>query len=184
MSTGAIAKRYARALLSYATERGEAQRVYDQAEHFTTAYFAVPALREMLLSPIKGSKERIEVVIKAVGSPLCPSLEHFVRLVMRHHREHHLHFMLHSYLRLYKEQQGLHEGLLEVAYPLSEEQLARLKGALRSVTGGELSLREEVEESLVGGFRLRIDDLQIDNSLRNRLERLKRHYSENSNRIV
>lgn len=184
MSTGAIAKRYARALLAYATERGEEEVLYRQTECFVRAYMAMPQLREVLLSPVTSGEERVKLVRQAVGGILTKSLEDFLHLVTRHRRYPYLYFMLHSYRILYKEERGMHEAHLETAYRLSEPQRQRLHEVLQHLCGGTLELQEEENPALLGGFRLRMDDLMIDATLRSRLERIKRYYSDNSNRIV
>lgn len=184
MNTGAIAKRYARALAVYAAEQGEQERVILEAGHLIEAFRKCPALGEALRSPVRRANERLKLMRLAADGELSRCMERFLELVVRHRREEQLLFILHSYLALCKELKGIHEAELKVAYPLTEEHLERLRRALQQVTGGELKIRESCDPSLVGGFCLRIDDLLVDASLRSRLERLKRLYGENSNRIV
>ncbi len=184
MNTGAIAKRYARALAAYAAEQGEQERVILEAGQLIEAFRRYPSLGEALRSPVRTAKERLELLRAAADGRLGECMERFLALVLRHRREEQLLFILNSYLGLCKELKGIHEAELKVAHPLSEEHLERLRGSLQQLTGGELRIRESCDPALVGGFCLRIDDLLIDASLRSRLERLRRLYGENSNRIV
>ena len=60
------------------------------------------------------------------------------------------------------------------AYPLTNENIDRLKIALNKILGKTIFIDTEVDESLIGGIMLRIGDQVADDSIRNRLEMLKR----------
>ncbi len=184
MSTGIIAKRYARALLAFATECNEQDTTYEQAVRIAGAWSQAAILREVLYSPISNDEQRIEMLRQAAGNELCATMNRFLRLVLQHHRVGCLIFILHSYIGLYKEQKGLHEAYLESAWPLSEQSLERLKRLLEAHTGGEVRLHETSNRELLGGFRLRLDDLLIDATLRRAVEELKDRFDEKRNRIV
>jgi len=60
------------------------------------------------------------------------------------------------------------------AYPLAAENTERLKTALNKILGKTILIDTEVDESLIGGIMLRIGDQVADDTIRNRLENLKR----------
>lgn len=57
-------------------------------------------------------------------------------------------------------------------FPLSESQAERLKAALQAKFGKRVTLAAKVDESLVGGARIRAGDKVIDGSVRGRLDKL------------
>ena len=60
------------------------------------------------------------------------------------------------------------------AHHLTTANTDRLKAALNKILGKTILIDTEVDESLIGGIMLRIGDQVADDSIRNRLEILKR----------
>ena len=63
--------------------------------------------------------------------------------------------------------------MARVAQPLSPEQDAEIRAAVKAATGLTPVLKVQVDPKLLGGVRLTIDGRVADNSLRSGLERLK-----------
>lgn len=51
---------------------------------------------------------------------MSASLEGFVRLVLRHRREHYLYFMFYSFTDLYRRRHNIREALLVTAAPVDD----------------------------------------------------------------
>lgn len=60
------------------------------------------------------------------------------------------------------------------AHSLSDANIDRLKTALNKILGKTILIDTEVDESLIGGVMLRIGDQVADDTIRNRLDILKR----------
>ena len=65
-----------------------------------------------------------------------------------------------------------------------EAVLKRIDDFARRIDGGEVQIHQEVRPELVGGFIFRIGDLMIDASISTQIARLKRAFSQTTNRIV
>ena len=94
MYTGLIANRYAKALAAYAAAGGEERRTYDEVKRLIGCYREDATLREALFSPVLSAEKKLGFVCRSFGGRPCAALEAFIRLVLRHHREHYLYFML------------------------------------------------------------------------------------------
>ena len=60
-----------------------------------------------------------------------------------------------------------------VASELDESEIVSLKSSLNSALGKNIDLSLKVDESLVGGIRLRIENVFLDATIQNQLNRLK-----------
>ena len=58
------------------------------------------------------------------------------------------------------------------ARPLTEAQEKALRGRLASFSGKEVHLEKAVDESLIGGVRVRLENTVFDDSVRGRLDAL------------
>jgi F-type H+-transporting ATPase subunit delta len=56
---------------------------------------------------------------------------------------------------------------------LSDDQQTRLAAALRSATGKDVEIRVVIDDSLMGGLLVQIEDEVIDGTVRNRLKQLR-----------
>ena len=158
MNTGAVTKRYARALLLYTQEQGSGARVCEQ-------------VRRILRDP------------SSVPSPLEPDLERFVALVVSKGRRDYLRIILRAFVDMYAESVGLKNVKLTTAYP--EDGLEdRIKSDIERRTGCPVVIETDVDPSLIGGFRVTVNGMMMDASVRHQLELLKQQFIEKNNRLV
>ena len=158
MNTGAITKRYARALLLFTQEQGSGARVCEQ-------------VRRLLRDP------------SSVPSPLEPDLERFVSMVMSKGRRDYLRSILRAFVDMYAESVGLKNVKLTTAYP-EEGMENRIKSDIERRTGCPVVIETDVDPSLIGGFRVIVNGMMMDASVRHQLELLKQQFIEKNNRLV
>ena len=150
MYTGLIASRYASALAEFSAANGDEERTYDEVRRLIGLYRRDRSLRDMLFSPVVGDEAKLEVLRGAFGRPMSASLEGFVRLVLRHRREHYLYFMFYSFTDLYRRRHNIREALLVTAAPVDDRFAERVCRAAESRTHGEVRLAREVRPELIG----------------------------------
>lgn len=174
MYTGLIAKRYAKALFDFALSKGEDKLVYAQVLELIEYFAHNASAKEQIASPVVAAQIKKAFVFAGVKDEVCSSLQRFVDLVMQQGREEFLVFMLHSYTSLYKEHYRIAQVEITVAAPLGEgveEGIANL--VQKNTECSSVQLRTRTDESIIGGFVLRIDDMQMDASVASQLGKLK-----------
>lgn len=185
MYTGLIAARYATALADFAAANGEECTVYDDVLRLIAVYGEDVSVRTALYSPVLPAAAKQALLRQALDGKVCPTLDRFIELVLHHRREKYLHFMLHSYVGLYKRRHGIVDATLTTAIPVSDEEADRIAGLAQMRTHSrDVELHRTVDPSLVGGFVFRMDDLLVDASLSRQLGILRRQFGNNRNRIV
>jgi F-type H+-transporting ATPase subunit delta len=105
---------------------------------------------------------------------LPPLVGDFIRLLHLKGRLGLLGEISQAYQKLLDEKNGLARGVLTVAAPLDDRQLAAIKAALGTFVGREVELTVKEDPALIGGVVARIGDLTVDGSLRTRFDRLSR----------
>ena len=157
MNSGAVTKRYATALLLLTQESGRGEQVCAQI---------IAMLRD-----------------SAVPADLEPDLAAFVAFVARKGRQDYLRRILRTYVDLYCESSGLKHVILTSAVP-SPELENRVRAELQQRLGSRLLMETEVDPALVGGYRIEIDGMMLDATVRRQLQILRREFIEKTNRIV
>ena len=65
------------------------------------------------------------------------------------------------------------EAEVTTARPLDDDQRARLMARLREMTGKDVSLKEKIDPSVMGGVLLTLDGRRYDNTVRHRLQAIR-----------
>lgn len=187
MNTGTVSVRYARALLQYAVELGQEEKVYAEMQILSRRLTHVRAIHERLSDPTVGNEAKCSLLETAVTEGKCqPSdaLSRFFRLVTAAGRCDMLLFMASSYIDLYRKRNGIVPVQLITAAPVGDERRERLKKLIETVEHGRLEWTHSVDPRLEGGFVLQIDGYRLDASVATRLQRIRKELIEKNNRII
>ena len=184
MNTGPIAHRYAKALLKLVQETGAGEMVYSQACVLVLRMQEIRQLTDVIQKhPEVSLEKKLQLLVSALGEPLADALVRFVTLVSENKRIEHLLRMLSSFLDQYRACCGIKVGRLVTARPVPHLK-ASLEDLMHRQTGAVVQLEEKVDETLIGGFVLQVDDLQMDASVAAQLQMLRRELIDNNNRII
>lgn len=184
MNTGPIAHRYAKALLKLVLETGTSEKVYSQACVLVLRMQEIRQLADVIQKhPEVGIERKLEILSSAVGEALAEDLVRFVRLVCDNKRIDVFVLMLASFIDQYRAHEGVKVGRLVTALP-SPQLKAILEELLQNMAGCKVCLKESIDNDLIGGFVLQVDDLQMDASVRTQLRMLHGELVDKANRIV
>ena len=84
------------------------------------------------------------------------------------------------YIDLYKKDRGIQSALLTTPVPVDEGIRISMLKTIQRKLNIKIELNEKVNESLIGGFVLRIGNQQIDASVSNQLEIIKKELINNN----
>lgn len=176
MDLGIISVRYARALLRFATENKEDDRVYAETEKLAQAFLKVPDLQHALTNPVVGDKQKLQLLRSAIGGAQASStsLSRFLDLLVRKGRTDLVMYIAHSYGTLYRRTKRLIKGRLIVPSPVSETVIDHLKQMVESTSKESVEFGIEQDPAIIGGFILEYGTYRLDASVRAQLATLKR----------
>lgn len=184
MNESLLAGRYAKALLAYAEEVGEADALYPLMGQLEGRLRSDREAGSVVDNPTLSERTRSEWVVSLVGAEPPRSFCRFVDLVFCHNRERLLGEMARAYRRLYRRHRGLvYARLVATAMPNSEE-LARLKELIHNKCGGEVELEFVVNREILGGFILHVDGKVLDGSARGAIEQIRRQFIARNRNVV
>ncbi|TSA54132.1 MAG: ATP synthase F1 subunit delta [Dehalococcoidia bacterium] len=83
-----------------------------------------------------------------------------------------------EYDSLLDEQRGIKHAVVITAVPVDDSEKHKISGQLEKITGKKVSIKLQVNPSILGGMVARIEDTLIDGSVRNRLDLLRRNLVE------
>lgn len=184
MNDSLISRRYAKAIIEYATELGEEQALYESMRVLAQNFAAIPELTHTLANPMIATAEKQRLIQSAGGVGAQRSYDAFVRVVLDNRREKLILNIAMAYIRLYRSVNNISVISLTSARPMSHGVYARISQDITSRTRGTAEIEVHIDDSLGGGFILQINDLRLDASVRGQLEKIKRQMMNNTRNLV
>ena len=175
--TGAVAKRYARALFQLATEQGSVAETGNELGSLADA-FTKPPLKAFADDTTLDKNTRRQTARKladAIG--VSRLLANFLGVLAEHGRFPALGAIAKEYERLEDRALGRVRASIRSARPLSDESRERILQVFAQKTGKQVLAETDVDPSLLGGVVVEIGGRVFDGSLRVRLERLQQTLS-------
>ncbi len=174
MSTGSLARRYARALLELATEQRLVDRVKKDLEELSAMWSDSPELRELFLNPkFEQSVKKAalsEVITRAGVSPL---VRNAVLYLNDRNRIVALPDVARAFGDLSERAAGTVRAEVTSAAALPESYYIQLQRALEQATGKRVAIEKKTDASLIAGVVTKVGDQVFDGSVRTRLADLK-----------
>jgi F-type H+-transporting ATPase subunit delta len=172
-----IARVYAEALFEVAKERGKLDQIRDQLGKLVDVLERDRDLQVFFFSPYFSSGEKREGLERAI-SGAEPELINFLELLIDKHRMPVIFRLRTRFDELWAEENKLLEVTLTSAVELDPEIVKRVGGEIERQTGRKIELESAVDEGILGGLVLRVGNMVLDASLRNKLEKLRKQVAQ------
>jgi ATP synthase F1 delta subunit len=168
-----IAEVYARSLFEVAMEQDQLDEIHEELGQFSDVLSEDRKLQLFFFSPYFSSEEKKDGVAKVIEG----GNEYFVRfleLLAEKHRLPVLFRIRREFDALWAKEQKLLEVSVTSAVKLDEETVKGIGKKIEEQTGNRVDLASHVDPDLIGGLVIRVGNMVLDASVRNRLERLRR----------
>lgn len=174
MSDFRVASRYARSVFDLAIELKLVDKVNTDMLLLSQVCSENRGLVTLLRNPIVRFDYKLRVLHKIFEKHVDKLTTKFFDLICRKNRANILPEVAEVFTSLYRDHKGI--VLADVSTPV--EISAAIKKDFESIvgksTGKKVELNSKVDESLLGGYVLRVGDKQVDNSLKSKLNNLRR----------
>ncbi len=167
-----VATRYARALLDLAIDQGNVDSVLGDMMTFLATVNDSREFELLLSSPVVKTDRKIAIFQQAF-EPFEKSTQDFLALVTNNRRESMLADIAEAFKAIVQEYRGIVPMTLTSAMPLEASTRDAIIAKIQASVKGTLEVEEKIDESLIGGFVVRMGDQQIDASVVNQLNNLK-----------
>lgn len=174
MSRAAI--RYAKAILEFATEANKAEAVNNDMKQIATSIAGSQELKDFLANPIV----KIEVKkssVEAIFSSVQPETVKLFHLLNDNKRFEILHEIAVQYNAIFDENSGVQVAQVTTAIPITPELEKLVLEKIATFSNKKITIENTVNPEIIGGFILRIGDMQYNASVANKLQELKREFS-------
>lgn len=164
---------YARMLLQAATDHKAAPAVSSDVHSIAETFRKLPALHKFLTNPVRRSQEKAGM-INAVAAKFDPLTQKFLKLLETKNRFALLRPIAEEYIILEEARNNILRATVVSARALGQDQLNKLATGLEAQKPGKTYiLSNEIDASLIAGFRIVEGDRITDASIKHKLDLLR-----------
>ena len=174
MNESKISVRYAKAFFAAAVERNLLTVAKKDVDLLLQLMQSQPRLKEILASPVVQTREKRDFLDKVFKNQFHELTMQFLHLLLKNNREIYLLEMCLNFQGLYGKLTGIKSAQLTTAIEMDETQLQKFNKLILVHFGSKAEVLTKVDESLVGGFILKVDDQQLDASVSTQLKKMRR----------
>ena len=179
MQRSRAAVRYARAVMSMARDRNLVQEVNSDMGLISKTLDENEDLRIFLKSPVIRNDMKRNVLQEIFGS-VNELTKNLFDVLLENNRVDILAQVAAKYRSLYNELHKVQIATVITAIPLTPELEQKMLEKVKELTGKEAELRNVVNEEIIGGFILRVGDLEYNASVKAQLTSLSRVLHNNT----
>ncbi len=173
MSELVNARPYAAAVLALAQKDGTLDATEAEMRDLAARLSGAPELRTLLTSPALRAAERLELANKTLCAGMSDLVQNLVHLLIDKRRINIAETIADHFVQLAEEARGVVRGTLTTAVPVSDADKQAIMAKLGQLTGKTVLLESEVDPSVIGGVRVRVQDVLLDHTVRQRLDQLR-----------
>jgi len=167
------ANAYARSLLELSNETGSAEVIGQELMELLEALDQDPSFATFLSSPAIGTKERQDVLDRAIRPQVSPLLANFLGVLNEHNRLGDFGEVASSFADLLRQQLGKVDVDVVLPHAIDAAEQETIRQQVSRALGKEASINVSIDESIIGGIVLQIGDKRIDGSVKAQLDSLK-----------
>ncbi len=175
MQNPRLASRYAKSILDLAIEQNSLEAVLLDMRRLHQVCAVSPEFVLMLQSPvIKGDKKLSVIFAVLAGQDLSEITKGFITLLVQKGREQNLSEIATAFVNQYNLLKNIRTVKLTTATPVTDNMKKSIVDKVAGfMPGDSMNLETKVDESLIGGFVLEVEDQLFDASVKKKLSEIK-----------
>ncbi len=165
---------YGQGLYALAKDEGLEEQILQELTALDEAFSQQPDFLKLLASHNLPKQERTAILQDSFGGKVHTYVLNFLKILTEKGYIRHFSACCRAYRGEYNADKGILEVGVASAVMLNDDQKQRLTDKLTAITGKQVSLICKVDASVLGGIRLRFDDMQVDGTVQGRLAAMEK----------
>ncbi len=172
MNESRISVRYAKALFLSALEKDILDRV-NQDMIQVKEISSLPDVKTILANPVIRPSRKTTILHGLFEKDLHQLSMGLIDLTVKNGRERYIPSIARVFIHETKNYKGITESALTTAVKVNPEIKKQVSALIEKLFSTKVDLKENIDDSIIGGFILRVDDNYIDASVRTKLRKIR-----------
>ena len=173
-----VSRRYSKALFKVASKDNSEQETYNEISNLLEIFKSNDLFFKLFLSPLLSSKSQLKLVSNLFSNTdkkkikVSKNVLAFLKVLAKNGRLKILLSSLYGFQNLVK---SMHKEIninLTTAFPISDDNLNKIKSILLKKTDKKINIISNVDKKIIGGIILQSGSSLIDASIRNKILKL------------
>ena len=164
--------RYANGLFSIALEENKVDLYRKRIKMIKNVFEENDDFLHLLSSCFISNEEKDEIIDKVFKSEE-EYIKNFIKIIFINKRGNCLIKILNEFIKTCNENLNIKDGVIYSVNKLSNEQIEKIQESLSTRLNCKVELTNSLDEKLLGGVKVSIEDKIFDGSIKNKLEKLK-----------
>jgi F-type H+-transporting ATPase subunit delta len=179
MNESRISVRYSKALFQSALEK-KILDIVNKDMILVKKVCAVPEAKELLNNPVIRPSKKTELLHSVLVKDMHPLTMALIDLAVKNGRERYIPAIARVFVHETMKYNGITESVLTTAVKIDPKIKKQVSGFIEKLFKTKVDLKENIDDSIVGGFILKVDDNYIDASIRNKLRKIRKELTTGS----
>jgi len=179
-SPNRAAIRYAKALILESIEKDSLESMYSDMQTVLKTFKENQNLQSLTESRVIKNSVKLST-LNLIFKDLTKLTNSLINVLSDNNRIALFEVISFKFIELYKEHKGIQSALVTTAVPLNDEMKSHVLEVISKLTNKETILTNKTDSSLIGGFVLRLGDIEYNASFKNKLKTIKQEFTKNTN---
>lgn len=127
-----------------------------------------------LNNPVVQTSQKKQIIREIFKDKITNITLLFLELIIKNRRESFINDITRNFIDLYKKYKGIKTALLTTAVPIDDYLRNEIIEIIRKMYKTKIELNEHIDDELIGGFILRVDDQQFNAGIASKLNNVRR----------
>lgn len=173
MNQSKISVRYAKAAIELAKEKNILDKVYADFRLVRETIAEVPEFKAVMASPIVSKNDKLNLFSTTFNGKVDEFSLGFLHFLIEKNREKYVIDILRNFETSYRKINNYKEVVVTTAEPLNEATKQQIIDRVEAEYKSKVELHNVVDERLIGGVVVRIENQQLDLSVKTQLQEIK-----------
>ena len=173
-----IANRYAEALFQIGEEENKTDNLYNELKEVSSLITKNKELSSIMKSPLISKSEKIQLIETLFAGKIDNDLKNFFKVLIEKGRINSINAIVTTYKELLNEKNNVLEGYVISAVRMDKVKIKQLERELSKKHNKNITLKNKVDKSILGGVLVRLGNTEIDGTIRTRLDGLRNQLSQ------
>ena len=168
-----VASRYAIALLSIAKEEFKVKEYVEEVEQLAAIFEENSDLVRLMKDFGLSKEDKKETLSLCFGNKVSEYILNLFYVLIDNKRGGYILDVCNEFVRIGLNELNIKRGIVYSTIKLTTLQLKGMENKISKMLNANVTLRNIIDEDLLGGFKIQVEDYILDDSIKNRLEKLK-----------
>ena len=179
MRESKIAKSYAKSYFDLAVEQDILEPAHRDMNLIAEVCVSNSDFRSFLKNPIIKNKKKQRIIRELFSNQISNITLSFLNIIVANNREEFIERISRDFIQQYRDFKNIKTAYIKTAVKIDKEMREKIKKILEQQTNAQIDLVEQVDEDLIGGFILTLEDKQYDASILFKMKKLIKEFEHN-----